>query len=168
MLLVMIQNYGNTPQSRKSKAIRIATYNILDVQNNHLIATICVLDEEDSDIAFLTVVKIPAATPIHTRSAYGYTVFVSYSTVQSQGGIALVLRSTSSKRTIESSKWHGPNIISCLLVTGNKSTPLIGAYLPPSHLDNLPHLMEALNRYPHQKPILMGDLNIDMADPTAK
>ena len=64
---------------------------------------------------------------------------------------------------------HGPNIISCLLVSGRKATPIIGAYLPPSHLNDLPDLQLALDRFrsTSRAPLLLGDLNIDLYDNTS-
>ena len=48
---------------------------------------------------------------------------------------------------VESTRFHGQNVVSCKLVAGNQQTPLIGEYLPPSTLDKLTYLEEALNRF---------------------
>ena len=63
---------------------------------------------------------------------------------------------------IESTRYHGPNLISCKIVTGITWNPLIGAYLPLSTLENLPDLEEALQRF--RDPIILGDLNMDLDD----
>ena len=38
-------------------------------------------------------------------------------------------------------------------------TLIIGEYLPPSYLDHLPDLEEALNRFPSKYPVVLGDQN---------
>ena len=45
------------------------------------------------------------------------------------------------------------------VVTGRKRTPLIGTYLPPSTLEHLPDLEEAMTRFWDQYPIVLGYLN---------
>jgi exonuclease III len=126
------------------------------------------LRHQNIDIAFLQELKIPETAPIHTRYAEGYQVFASYTTVRNQGGIALVYRNEAKHWHIESQHRHGLNIISCILVSGPKCIPLIGAYLPPKTLTDLPHLLEALHRFPHDTPIVMGDLNVDFSNQTSK
>ena len=54
---------------------------------------------------------------------------------------------------------HGPNLVSCKIVTGNQKTLLIGSYLAPSTLDHIPDLEEALNRFWGRDPIVMEYLN---------
>ena len=51
-------------------------------------------------------------------------------------------------------------MVICNLVTGLIRTPLVGAYLPPSTLEYLPDLEEALKRF--KDPIVLGDLNVDL------
>jgi hypothetical protein len=63
---------------------------------------------------------------------------------------------------VESLLRHDPNVLSCILVSGVQRTPLISVYLPPSNLDDLPHLTTALDRFPNEAPILLGDLNVDL------
>jgi hypothetical protein len=72
---------------------------------------------------------------------------------------------TSTQWHLESTRCHGPNVISCIFVHGTQRSPLIGVYLPPSNLDDLPFLTTALDRFPNQTPILLGDLNVNLADP---
>ena len=49
----------------------------------------------------------------------------------------------------------------CEVISGNQLTPIIGEYLPPSTLDHLPDLEEALNRFLGRYPVVLGDLNAD-------
>ena len=63
---------------------------------------------------------------------------------------------------VESMCFHGPNMVSCKLVTGNIWTLYIGAYLSSSTLKNLQDTEEALNRFPGGDPICFGYLNADI------
>ena len=47
--------------------------------------------------------------------------------------------------SVEATQFHGTNVVSCEVITDGKRTPIIGAYLPPSTLDHLPDLEEALS-----------------------
>ena len=44
---------------------------------------------------------------------------------------------------------HGLNILSAALVSGQQCTALIHVYLPPLHLDSIPHLIEAVDHFPN-------------------
>jgi hypothetical protein len=62
---------------------------------------------------------------------------------------------------------HGPNVISCVLVSAWVCTPLVGVYVPPTDVTTLEHLRRALERCRGMRgrpPILLGDLNIDMSN----
>jgi hypothetical protein len=67
---------------------------------------------------------------------------------------------------IEDTKIFGPNVLSCLLISGERKTHLVGCYLPPTSLDDLPKLEAALQRFPDVPPVLLGDLNADLHDLT--
>ena len=60
---------------------------------------------------------------------------------------------------VESMCFHGPNMVSCKIVSGALRNPLIEAYLPPSIIYKLMDLEGAINRFPGREPIIMGDLN---------
>ena len=156
---------ASPPAPSKPPTISLCTYNILDARNSRLEAAIRNLRVQNIDVAVLTEMRIPSTAPIHTRCSQGYTVFATYTTTTNQGGVALVCRQPSTGWCIESPCRHGPNVLSCVLVNGNTHQPLIGAYLPPSTLDDLPYLTEALERFQASKipPILMGDLNVDLS-----
>lgn len=51
-------------------------------------------------------------------------------------------------------------------MAGDKRIPIVGIYLPPSSLDSLPELEAALDRFPGQQPVVLGDLNVDLMKPT--
>ena len=48
------------------------------------------------------------------------------------------------------------------LVSGEKRTPIVGAYLPPSTLEHLEDLETAFNRFSGHDVVLMRDLNVDL------
>jgi len=99
-----------------------------------------------------------------TRNFLGYQVYATHAISPHQGGVALAFRLPENKSWhIESIQRHGPNTISFEIVTGLKRQPVVGTYLPPSNLVDLPHVQAALDRFPQQKPVLMGDLNVDVS-----
>ena len=63
---------------------------------------------------------------------------------------------------IDPMRFHGPNMVSCEIVTGIQWITLIRAYLLPANMDHLPDLEEALNEFLGIDPIFMGDMNTDV------
>ena len=63
---------------------------------------------------------------------------------------------------MESMRFHGPNVVSCEIISGLQRKPFIGAYLPLTTLEHLTYPEEALNRFPRRYPIIMRDLNADV------
>ena len=61
---------------------------------------------------------------------------------------------------IESMRYHGPNVVSCEIITGLTRTPLVGAYLPLLIMEHLIDLEEALQHF--RDPIFLGNLNVDL------
>ena len=59
---------------------------------------------------------------------------------------------------IESTRYHGQNVVRCKILTGLTRTPLVGAYLPTSTLEHLPNLEEDMQRFKY--PIFARDLNM--------
>ena len=57
---------------------------------------------------------------------------------------------------------HGFNVISAVIVSGNSQYEIVGAYVPPSDTTILVHIAAALGRFPNQKVILVGGLNLDL------
>ena len=55
---------------------------------------------------------------------------------------------------IESTRYHGPNVVSCEIFAGLTRTPLVGTYLPALTLDHLPDLDKALQLF--REPIVLG------------
>jgi hypothetical protein len=65
---------------------------------------------------------------------------------------------------VESVHCHGPNVISCELVSGSKRWLLVGAYVAPSksNLETMQHVAALQNRRPNLPLILLGDFNVDL------
>jgi hypothetical protein len=82
------------------------------------------------DIGVLTETRL--SNDHYTRSACGYTVFATKTMHINQGGVALIFTNNSLHFQIEAQKSHGPNVISCILVTGKRQQRIIGVYIPPA------------------------------------
>jgi hypothetical protein len=84
-----------------------------------------------------------------------------------QGGVALITRANPDGWSIKSTRFHGPNVLSCLIVAGGIQTPLIGAYFSPASLDSLPFFEDALSRFNgFTNLVVLGDFNADVSDLT--
>ena len=79
-----------------------------------------------------------------------------------QGGGCLVVRGRPQGCSLELTRFHGKSVARCEVFTNGKWTPIIGTYLPPSTLENLPDLEEALELFQVQDPILLGNLSADI------
>ena len=153
----------------KQVCVKLMVANMMDSHNSWLVLLCRSLQQMNVDICLATETRIPAAkvpgTEIHTRHALGYDIFCTYTTTQNQGRLALIVRNDGTKTnwTVESPQRHGPNVLSCLLISGSRRTPLIGAYLPPSCTAHLKYLTEAFNHFPPTlDPILLSNLNADI------
>ena len=78
----------------------------------------------------------------------------------SQGVVRLIRREKPVRWVIDSTRYHGPNVISCKLVTGLTRTPLVSAYIPLSTLDHLPYLEKALKYF--KDCIVLEELNVNL------
>ena len=67
----------------------------------------------------------------------------------------MVSKDRPDKWYIDSTCFHGPNVVSCEIVTGIQRTTLIRAYLPPDNMDCLPDLEEAFNNFLGRDTIVM-------------
>ena len=76
--------------------------------------------------------------------------------------MALVSRYHPTVWSLESTRFHWLNVVSCDVVRGSPRTPLIGAYLSPTMLTHLPDIEKALEHFRCQYLILMGDLNVEL------
>ena len=52
--------------------------------------------------------------------------------------------------------------MSAMIVSGNSRYGIVGAYVLPTDTTTLIHIAAALDRFSHQKVILVGDLNLNL------
>ena len=145
--------------------ISIVTYNIRSGRSGGLELALRAMKQMNVDFGILTETKLTDG--IHTRSFEGYTVVATKALSPHQGGVAIFFRE-SNYWQVESVKKYGPNVISCHLVTGRRRIPVVGAYIPPSDEDliTITYINKAMDDVPNGlNPLLMGDLNANLADP---
>ena len=144
--------------------MNIATWNITSGRGARLNGALRALWKMGTvDLCFLTEAKITDG--VYTRHAFSYDVVATHAMSAQRGGVALAYRS-SPYWQVESTQCHGPNVISCVLVSGRQRTPLIGVYIPPSDETTIEHLERALHRFQGgQAPIILGDLNTELRAP---
>ena len=79
-----------------------------------------------------------------------------------QGLVGLVFIDRPQFWTVYAMCFRRTNVVSCEVDFCVKRTPLVGAYLPPSTLENIPDLEEALPHFRYLDPIVLGDLNVNI------
>ena len=57
---------------------------------------------------------------------------------------------------------HGPNFLSYILSAGLKKLPIIGIYISPKDDAAIEELVIALNQFPGQQLLVLGNLIIDL------
>jgi hypothetical protein len=114
------------------------------------------------DFGFMTETKI--ANGLYPKEYWGYNLHSTIAT-NNQGGVTLFYRENANY-TIELIKEWGPNVLSCVVVSGGKRWTAVGIYIPPNEVDGttLAHLDRALKNVPAQL-LLAGDLNVDIISP---
>ena len=112
----------------------------------------------------LTETNTPDEDYCHNRPVYRIVCSQAVGTVAGgvQGGVGLVMRERPEGWSIESTRFHGTNVVRCEIVSGTKRIPLSRAYLTPSTIDHILDIDEALNHFQGRDPIVMGDLNADI------
>ena len=110
-------------------------------------------------VMLLTKMNIQTEAYPHNHLGYDVTCLAAqkYSTRGSQGAIGMVMREQPDEWGIESTRFHGPNVVSYKIVTGRTKTPVVGAYLPPSTLEHLLDV-EELQQLKGLNPIAPGIL----------
>ena len=78
----------------------------------------------------------------HNHMGYDMVFYPAFtiSTDGAQGEVGLVVREWLHGWSVESTRFHGPNVVSCEVISGGKQNPLVRAYLPPSTLEHLPDI----------------------------
>ncbi len=98
----------------------------------------------------------------------GYNIRSTHAPSKWQGGLSLFWR-TSRTFEIEEAEMWGPNVLSFQLILGATRWYIVGCYIPPTNLTTLTHVNEAWRACPKGcHPILLGDLNLNLAVPCNK
>ena len=118
---------GNAPVGSPVKLLRICTYNVQSARESRLEAAARSLELLNVDLAVITEAKLQG---FHTLRTFGYDVTSSHASSKFKGGVALLIRSKHNGWHVESTRQHGPNVLSCVLVAGNRRWLVIGATFP--------------------------------------
>ena len=92
------------------------------------------------NIMLLIDTNITSDVYYHNQMGYNMVCYpaVTMSTDGAQGGVGLVVREWLQGWSVESTRFHGPNVVSCEVISGGKQNPLVRAYLLLSTLEHLP------------------------------
>ena len=154
---------SDASQTVKENRINLATYNIRSGRGGNLEIVLRAMEQMNVDIGILTEAKLTGG--IYTRYSSGYNVVATSARVHNQGGVALFYKNSPDWQ-VESVRQHGPNVISFQLVAASQRWGVVGAYVPPSDLDTVEYITQAFEAMPRAiSPILLGDLNVDLANP---
>jgi exonuclease III len=146
--------------------LRLITLNIRCGLYSNLNVSLRALHQMRIDFGILMETKID--NDMYTRDCCGYSIFATHAKSKHQGGVALFYRTQNTTWWVEGDKAHGPNVISCILVSGNHRWNVIGAYIPPSEDDGetIRYINEAVQyRGTKDSYILLGDFNVDLDRP---
>jgi hypothetical protein len=95
--------------------IILGTLNIRDGRNSGLAIAIREFQQGNYNIIVATETKI--SNDIYAKHTLGYEVTCSQA-LPNQGGGALITRANPDGWWIQSTRFHGPNVLSCLIVAG--------------------------------------------------
>jgi hypothetical protein len=105
---------------------------------------------------------------VYTRWSSGYNVQSTHVPSKWQGGISLFWRASETYE-VKEVEICGPNALTFQLVLGATRWYIIGCYIPPNNLTTLTHVKHAWQACPKGcLPIMLGDLNINLATPRDK
>jgi hypothetical protein len=146
--------------------IKICTYNIRNGNNGCINFALRAMSEMNITMGFLTETKIVANN--YPTEVHGYKVIATEAKSHHQGGVAFFYQSTTPGFTLEGTRTFGPNVIRTTLVSGKRRWTMLGAYIPPSELDNstINYIQLATQYEPNHELILLGDLNVNINNMT--
>ena len=150
-------------QPPRPRGISINTFNIRDGRGLGLVHPTWKVQDGGFNLMVLTDTKVTNQAYSYNRLPYNMVCLPETKADDglAQGGARLVARNRPKGRSVKSTWFHGPNVVSCKIFGDSKGTPLIGTYLPPSTLENLLDLEEAMTWFEYQDPIVLWDLNAD-------
>ena len=91
-------------------------------------------------VMLLTNTKIASEAYFHNRLVYDVVCFpaVTMDTGDAQMGVGLFARESTQVWSMESTRFHRPNMVIFEVFSSSKRTRLLGAFLPPIHPGALP------------------------------
>lgn len=145
-------------------SLKWCTYNIIHHGAGRIYQCLHQMDEMNFDFGILTEVKVTATTRLPT-SYMGYRIACSGENgSNNQGGVLLFYKDDPNRFSVESVKAYGPNVISFVLVSGNKRWTVVGVYIPPTENDGctLRQIGLAFHDARDMELLLAGDINVDL------
>jgi hypothetical protein len=112
--------------------LQLITLNICCGRYSHLNVALQTMHQMRADLGISMETKID--NDMYMRDCCGYTIFATHAKSQFQGGVALFYRTENSHWCIEGEMAHGPNVISCILISGDHHRIFLGC-IPPSEDD---------------------------------
>ena len=92
----------------------------------------------------MVIAKMKISAASYFRNWIGYDIVClparPYSADRAQGGVGLVSWDRLTVWSLESTRFHGPNMVSSEILTGTSRTATIGAYLLLPMLAHLPNI----------------------------
>jgi len=156
--------------SSRPSCLRMIEYNMMSARGNRLEMVMREMCSMHVDIGILTETKLNH--DMHTTECNGYCIVCTKAESAHLGGVALFYRSSCSTSSfswsVEGIRTHGPNVISCTIVSGSHRWTLIGCYIPPSEDCSLGddatllHLQKAVATRALHPIIFLGDINVDL------
>jgi hypothetical protein len=144
--------------------LRICTYNIRNGGNGRINFALKAMKNMNMTMGFLTKTKLILDT--YPTKLHGYNVLATEAKSYHQGGVALFYETTNKSFTLEGTHTFGPNVIRTTLVSGKRQWTLIGAYIPPSEINNdtLNYIQLAIQHEHNHELVLLSDLNVNFND----
>ena len=152
-------------KARSPPRAKVALYNIRNGAGNNLNQALRSMELMNIDFGLFAETKLNHDK--YTKDCCGFTVFATKALSSTQGGVAFFYRTESTRWSIEGIQAHGPNVISCTVVSGERCWSLIGAYIAPSETNGatLKFIAEAVRTRCSHPLIFLGDINVDLAAP---
>jgi hypothetical protein len=149
-------------QAEGSGSFTVVSYYIRSGCNGGLESALQAMKQMGVDCSVLLETKLTKS--VHTHWSSGYNVQSTYG----RGEISLFWR-TSETYEIEEVELCRPNVLSFQFVSGATRWYIVGCYIPPTNLTTLMQVDQAwLACQKGCLPILLGDLNVNLAAPRNK
>jgi hypothetical protein len=153
-------------QAEGSGLFTVALYNIQSSRNGGSESALQAMKQIGVDCGILLETKLTKG--VYMRWSSVCNVRSTHAPSKWQGGISLFWR-TSETYEIKEVELHGPNVLSFQLMSGTTRWYIMGCYILLTNLTTLTHIKQAWLACPKGcLPILLGDLNVNLAAPRNK